>query len=125
MRVLTKGDKERLQEIIEVFEFQVDNSPNYGRPVTALLLARDIRWLLEQTKENIRHKKVYDSNWWYLQGLENDINEHKDEISEYRRVINSMKEEVEYALYSNKSKEVKQHYLENAVRYAEDILENE
>ena len=125
MRVLTKGDKERLQELIEVFEFQVDNSPNYGRPVTALLLARDIRWLLEQTKENIRHKKVYDSNWWYLQGLENDINEYKDEISEYCRTIKNMKEEVEYALYSNKSKEVKQHYLENAVRYAEEILENE
>ena len=125
MRVLTKGDKERLQELIEVFEFQVDNSPNYGRPVTALLLAHDIRWLLEQTKENIRHKKVYDSNWWYLQGLENDINEHKEEISEYRRVIKNMKEEIEYALYSNKSKDDKIFYLENAIRFAEEALEHE
>ncbi len=41
----------------------------------------------------------------------------------YRKAIESMKSEINYALYSHKSKEVKRYYLENAVRYADEALE--
>lgn len=43
----------------------------------------------------------------------------------YRKTIESMKSEINYVLYSHKSKEVKRYYLENAVRYADEALEGD
>lgn|SRR5699024_181357 len=115
----------RLEELEKVVSFQLENGSHYGIPATTTLVGKDVLWLIEQTGENIRRKEVAHENYWYVQELENTILELGECVNEYRKTVNSMKEEVEYALHSNKSKEVKQHYLENAVRYAEDILENE
>lgn len=41
----------------------------------------------------------------------------------YREVIKSMRSEIKYALYSNKSEDVKKHYLQNAERKADEALE--
>lgn len=50
------------------------------------------------------------------------IHEQKEEILKLENVIKSMKSEVGYALNSNKSEDVKKHYLKNAMRYAEDVI---
>lgn len=50
------------------------------------------------------------------------IHEQKEEILKLEDVIKSMKSEIEYALNSNKTDDVKRFYLENAVRYAEDVI---
>lgn len=40
----------------------------------------------------------------------------------YQRVIKSIEDEISYALYSNKSEDVKKFYLENAIRLADDVI---
>lgn len=41
----------------------------------------------------------------------------------YREVMKSSVDEIKYALYSNKSGDVKEHYLKNAERYITEALE--
>lgn len=43
----------------------------------------------------------------------------------YRETMESSVSEIKYALYSNKSKDVKEHYLKNAERYITEALEDE
>lgn len=124
---MTKDDKKRLQELKEVVEFQVDNSPDYGRPANTFLLSHDMQWLLKKAEERVEIEEESSRMYFYLEfkkSLETIENMEK-EVSECYRVIKSMKEEIEYALHSNKSKDVKKHYLENAVRYAKGVLEVE
>lgn len=50
------------------------------------------------------------------------IHKQKEEILKLENAIKSMKSEIEYVLNSNKTDDVKSFYLENAVRYAEDVI---
>lgn len=50
------------------------------------------------------------------------IHEQKEEILKLEDVIKSMKSEIEYALGSNKTEEVKEVYLKNAIRYANEVI---
>lgn len=52
-------------------------------------------------------------------------NELAKQNKSYRKAIESMTSEIKYALYSNKSKDVKEHYLKNAERYGDEALEGE
>lgn len=52
----------------------------------------------------------------------NVINKQKKEMLKLENIIVDMKSEIVYALNENKSEEVKKHYLENAVRYADKAI---
>src|SRR5699024_4101494 len=56
------------------------------------------------------------------QGMIEDLYE---ENKRYRETIKSVRSEIKYALYSNKSEDVKRHYLQNAEREATEALEGE
>ena len=56
------------------------------------------------------------------QGMIEDLYE---ENKRYRETIKSVRSEIKYALYSNKSEDVKRHYLQNAEREATEALEEE
>lgn len=65
----------------------------------------------------------------FLSEIEYEINnttktlsEQREEILRLEKTIFSMKSEVEYALRGNKSEEVNRVYLENAVRFANDVI---
>lgn len=54
--------------------------------------------------------------------LEDDtVAKQRAEIERLSDAIESMRSEISYSLNSNKSEEVKQHYLENAVRIADRV----
>lgn len=50
------------------------------------------------------------------------IDSQREEILNLEDTIKAMKSEIEHALYSNKTEKVKRHYLENAVRYADEVI---
>lgn len=50
------------------------------------------------------------------------IDDQRIEILHLENIIKSMKSEIEYSLHDNKSEDVKKHYLQNAVRYANDVV---
>lgn len=50
------------------------------------------------------------------------INEQREEILNLENVIKSMKSEIGYSLKDSKSEDVKEVYLNNAIRYAEDVI---
>ena len=47
----------------------------------------------------------------------------EEQNKRYRETIKSVRSEIKYALYSNKSEDVKRHYLQNAEREATEALE--
>src|SRR5699024_429853 len=55
------------------------------------------------------------------QGMIEDLYE---ENKRYRETIKSVRSEIKYALYSNKSENVKRHYLQNAERKSTEALES-
>ena len=56
---------------------------------------------------------------------EDYIEKLEQQNKRYRETIKSVRSEIEYALYSNKSEDVKRHYLQNAEREATEALEGE
>ena len=78
----------------------------------------DIEFLIEQAEKNITCQEVLDLQKYALKGL---LKQNK----RYRETIKSVRSEIEYALYSNKSEDVKRHYLQNAEREATEALEGE
>lgn len=83
-------------------------------------LQKDYRLLVE--KNNYNADKA-NENLARLKFEEVKSEKLEKENKRYRKVIESMKSEINYVLHSHKSKDVKRHYLENAVRYANEALE--
>ena len=75
-----------------------------------------IDWLLKRAED----AKSAESN---LSAVRRYLREEEEQNKRYREVIKSMKSEIKYALYSNKSEDVKRHYLQNAEREADEALE--
>lgn len=50
------------------------------------------------------------------------INQQREEIMRLEDTIKAMRHQVYWAAYSNKSDEVKLHYLQNAIRYADEVI---
>lgn len=50
------------------------------------------------------------------------VAEQRAEIERLEGTINAMRSEIYYATTANKSDEVKRHYLENAMRYADKVI---
>jgi len=45
------------------------------------------------------------------------------EIKDLESTIKAMRSEIHYAIHSNKTDDVKRHYLDNAIRYADEALQ--
>src|SRR5699024_792105 len=65
------------------------------------------------TKENLK---------WLIEQVKR-VQELEEQNKRYRETMESSVSEIKYALYSNKSKDVKEHYLKNAERYITEALE--
>ena len=78
----------------------------------------DIEFLIEQAEKNMTCQEVLELQKDALKGL-------LEQNKRYRETIKSVRSEIKYALYSNKSEDVKRHYLQNAEREATEALEGE
>ncbi len=82
--------------------------------------------LLKRRAARVKELEESEREWVLFQAQVNCINQKLEQQNKrYRDAIESMKSEINYALYSHKSKEVKKYYLENAVRYADEALERD
>lgn len=52
----------------------------------------------------------------------NVTEEQRNEILKLENAIISIRDELQYALYSNKSEDVKRYYLENAIKIADRVI---
>lgn len=77
-----------------------------------------VKWLIERVQELENLKDAFDD-------LDSDYIDLQEENKRYRETIKSVRSEIKYALYSNKSEDVKRHYLQNAEREATEALEGE
>ena len=127
-------DKERLEEIMDEIAYVRDEylddkavSEYYGRdiiseivscPISALSCIGDYIELLQKRVQELEDIIYQDAR----QGMIEDLYE---ENKRYRETIKSVRSEIKYALYSNKSEDVKRHYLQNAEREATEALEEE
>src|SRR5699024_9710681 len=84
---------------------------------SADIILDDMEWLIERVQE--LEDIIYQDA---RQGMIEDLYE---ENKRYRETIKSVRSEIKYALYSNKSEDVKRHYLQNAEREATEALEGE
>ena len=75
-----------------------------------------IDWLLKRAED----ASLAESN---LSAVRRHISEVEQRNKRYRETIKSVRSEIKYALYSNKSEDVKRHYLQNAEREATEALE--
>jgi len=62
------NDKERLEEIKNVSEFQIDNDSYYGRPANVILNGDDVRWLIKQAERVQELEELKDR---YREAIEN------------------------------------------------------
>ena len=110
-------DKERLEEIKE--EVESLRGDMYVHSIetetSADIILDDMEWLIERVQE--LEDIIYQDA---RQGMIEDLYE---ENKRYRETIKSVRSEIKYALYSNKSDDVKRHYLQNAEREATEALE--
>src|SRR5699024_12117845 len=113
-------DKERLEELEKIVKFQMDNDSHYGRPARVLLLGHDVTYLIEQAERVQELEDII-----YQDARQGMIEDLYEENKRYRETIKSVRSEIKYALYSNKSEDVKRHYLQNAEREATEALEGE
>ena len=120
-------DKERLEEFREFIDFMyesidIEDHQRFVAISDSLLKDGWFKWIYrfakEQAEKNMTCQEVLDLQKDALKGL-------LEQNKRYREVIESMKSEIKYALYSNKSEDVKRHYLENAKREADEALEEE
>lgn len=112
-------DKERLEEIKE--EVESLRGDMYVHSIetetSADIILDDMEWLIERVQE--LEDIIYQDA---RQGMIEDLYE---ENKRYRETIKSVRSEIKYALYSNKSDDVKRHYLQNAEREATEALEED
>ena len=116
-------DKERLEEVKDILK-----SPGevfFGSISEDGVVSQDVadaepyfKWLIEQAEKNITCQEVLELQKDALKGL-------LEQNKRYREAIKSVRSEIKYALYSNKSEDVKRHYLQNAEREATEALEEE
>src|SRR5699024_520571 len=113
-------DKERLEEIKEEVEsLRGDMSvTSIETETSADIILDDMEWLIKQTErvQELEDIIYQDARQVVLEGL-------YEENKRYRETIKSVRSEIKYALYSNKSEDVKRHYLQNAEREATEALE--
>src|SRR5699024_5886270 len=121
-------DKERLEEIKE--EVESLRGDMYVHSIetetSADIILDDMEWLIERVQELediIRVQELEDII--YQDARQGMIEDLYEENKRYRETIKPVRSEIEYALYSNKSEDVKRHYLQNAEREATEALEGE
>ena len=105
-------DKERLEEIKE-------KTSSIAEPMLYINWY-DIKWLIKQAERVQELEDII-----YQDARQGMIEDLYEENKRYRETIKSVRSEIEYALYSNKSDDVKRHYLQNAEREATEALEGE
>lgn len=108
---------ERLKEI----KIKVNNTdePMLYIPYT------DVNWLVEQTERVDNMQKLVNYHQQKQKEAEDANEPYRHQNRRYREALESMKSEINYALHSNKSKDVKRFYLENAARFADEALAKE
>src|SRR5699024_3143524 len=116
-------DKERLEEIKYIL-----NSPGevfFGSISEDGVVSQDVadaepyfNWLIEQAERVQELEDII-----YQDARQGMIEDLYEENKRYRETIKSVRSEIKYALYSNKSEDVKRHYLQNAEREATEVLE--
>ena len=103
--------KERLEEIKAQYHSLTRNGYDLGA------WDEPFSWLIKRVQE-LEDIIYRDARQDVLEGL-------YEENKHYRETIKSVRSEIKYALYSNKSEDVKRHYLQNAEREATEALEGE
>jgi|SRR5699024_2346187 len=78
----------------------------------------DLKYLIEQAERVQELEDII-----YQDARQGMIEDLYEENKRYRETIKSVRSEIKYALYSNKSDDVKRHYLQNAEREATEALE--
>jgi hypothetical protein len=83
----------------------------------------DVSWLIKQAErveelEEERDEWKNTSQYYYMMNQE-----LREQNQRYGEAMVSALSEIEYALYSQKSLKVKEHYLKNAKRYINQALE--
>ena len=105
-------DKERLEEIKE-------KTSSIAEPMLYINWY-DIKLLIKQAERVQELEDII-----YQDARQGMIEDLYEENKRYRETIKSVRSEIKYALYSNKSEDVKRHYLQNAEREATEALEGE
>ena|SRR5699024_6508648 len=106
---------ERLEEIRE-HEIIADNECGEYERHKVDFYYEHVGWLIEQAERVEIVSDTLNQEVKYSAKLE-------QQNKRYRELVESMKSEINHALHSNKSKDVKRFYLENAVRFADEVLE--
>ncbi len=98
--------KERLEEIKNVSEFQIDNDSYYGRPANVILIGDDVKWLIEQAErvqelDSKSHqinllKDIIAHRAKVLVEKDREIEELKKQNKRYRELLEKIKEMTRY-----------------------------
>ena len=111
-------DKERLEEIkqdVKMTRKDLAVSPSNEMTLHMGVMLNSMDYLIERVQE-LEDIIYQDARQDVIEGL-------YEENKRYRETIKSVRSEIKYALYSNKSEDVKRHYLQNAEREATEALE--
>ena len=82
-------------------------------------------WLIEQAEKVEELGKVVDKQSQVILGQNSGLDVMEQQNKRYREKVITAVEELEYVLYSNKSKGVKEFYVRNAIRFLNEALESE
>ena len=127
-------DKKLLEEFREFVDFMyesidLEDHQRFIAISESMLKDGWFKWIYKLAKEQAERVHELEDE---LENLETDLwhaNHFKilanQKNKRYRETMESSVSEIKYALYSNKSKDVKEHYLKNAERYITEALEDE